>query len=90
MVQVFKYGLIMLDMKVSGERIKLTVVESFGMLMVIFMRVNGKMIKQTVMVSMFMSMALNTKVIGKMTCRMDKEWKAGKMEVAMKVAIRKE
>jgi len=54
MVQVFKYGLIMLDMKVSGERIKLTVVESSGMLMEISMRVSGKMIKQTVMVSMFM------------------------------------
>ncbi len=54
MVQVFKYGLIMLDMKVSGERIKLTVVENSGMLMGISMRVSGKTIKQTVMVSMFM------------------------------------
>jgi hypothetical protein len=34
-------------------------------------------------------MALNMRVIGRMTCRMDKEWKAGKMEVAMKVAIKK-
>ena len=51
---MFKYGLIMLDMKVNGEKIKLTVVESSGMLMVISMRVNGKMIKQMVMVSMFM------------------------------------
>jgi len=30
------------------------------------------------------------KVIGKMICKMDKEWKAGKMAVAMKVAIKKE
>jgi hypothetical protein len=42
------------DMKVSGEKTKLTAVESSGMLMAISMRVNGKMIKQTVMVSMFM------------------------------------
>ena len=35
-------------------------------------------------------MVLNMKVIGRMTFRMGKEWKAGKMEVATKVAIRKE
>jgi hypothetical protein len=29
------------------------------------------------------------KAIGRMTCRMDKEWKAGKMEVVMKVVIKK-
>jgi hypothetical protein len=34
-------------------------------------------------------MALNMKATGRMTCRMDKEWKAGKMEVAMKVVIKK-
>ena len=54
MVQVFKYGLIMLDMKVNGEKTKLTVGENSGMRMVISMRVSGKMIKQMVMVSTFM------------------------------------
>lgn len=51
MVQVFKYGLITLDMKENGAKTKQMVVESFGMLMEIFMKVNGKMIKLTVMVS---------------------------------------
>lgn len=48
---MFKYGLIMQGMKVSGERIRLTAVASSGMLMAIFMRASGKMIKQMVMVS---------------------------------------
>ena len=51
---MFKYGLIMPDMKVSGEGTKLTAVENSGMLMAISMRVSGKMIRQTVMVSTFM------------------------------------
>ena len=89
MVQGFKYGLIMPDMKASGERIKLMAVESSGMQMAISMRASGKMIRLTGMVSTFMSMALNMKAIGKMTYRMDKEWRAGKMEVVMRVAIKK-
>jgi hypothetical protein len=79
MVQGFKYGLIMPDMKASGERIKLMAVESSGMQMAISMRASGKMIRLTGMVSTFMSMALNMKANGNIICRMHKEWKSGKM-----------
>ena len=54
MVQVFKYGLITLDMKENGVKIKQMVVENFGMLMEISMKENGKMIKLTGTVSIFM------------------------------------
>ena len=43
-----------------------------------------------VTVSIFMLTALNTKDIGKMIFKMDKVWRAGKMEVDTMVATKKE
>ena len=48
--QVFKSGLIMLNMRENGEKTKQTEEESFGMPMEIFMKVNGKMTKLMAMV----------------------------------------
>lgn len=43
---MFKFGQMEPDMKESGEIIKQTDKESFGMLMEIFTKDNGRMIKQ--------------------------------------------
>ena len=43
----FKYGLIMQNMRVNGEKIKPTEEESSGMLTVISMKVNGRTTKPT-------------------------------------------
>ena len=87
--QGHKYGLMVQSMKDNGALIKQMVKVNFGMQTETSTKVCGKMIRLTGMVSTFMSMALNMKAIGKMTYRMDKEWRAGKMEVVMKVAIKK-
>ena len=89
MVQVSKSGQIMLNMKVNGEKIKLMAVENSGMQMVISMRENGKTIKPMVMVYIYMLMVHNMKAIGKMIFKMDKAWKAGKMEADTTVVTKK-
>jgi len=90
MVQVSKSGLIMPSMKANGEKIKQTVVENSGTLMVTSMRVSGKMIRPMDTVFIFMLMVLNMKDIGKMIFKMDKAWKVGKMEADTTVATKKE
>ena len=42
----YKHGLMVLDMKESGKKIKHMEEENSGMLMVIFLKGTGKMIKQ--------------------------------------------
>ena len=86
---VFKSGLIMLSMKVNGAKIKPMVVENSGMQMEISMKVSGRTTKLMVLESIFTSMVLNMKAIGKMISKTAREWKAGKMEADMKVAIKK-
>ena len=90
MVQEFKFGQITQNMKENGEKIKLMDEVNSGMQMVISMKENGRKIKLMVMVFIFMLTELNMKVTGKMISKTAKEWKAGKMVVAMKVATKKE
>lgn len=87
---VFKYGLIMQNMRVNGEKIKPMGAESSGMPTETSMKVSGRMTKQTDMESIFMLTVLSMKVIGKTIFKMDKEWKAGKMEADMRVDTKKE
>jgi hypothetical protein len=77
MVQVPRYGQMVLNMKENGVRIKQMVKENSGMLMVTFMKANGLMIKQTVMEYMFMLMELGMRVTGRMIYKMAGELKAG-------------
>ena len=89
MVLVFKFGQIMLSMKVNGERTKLMEEASSGMLTEIFMRENGKTIKLMAMESTFMLTELSMKVTGKMISKMAKVWNHGKMVADMKVDTKK-
>lgn len=86
---MFKYGLIMQNTKASGDKIKLTEEENFGMPMEIFMKGSGKTTKQTDMESTFMSMVHSMKAIGKMIFKMVKEWNLGRMEANMMVVTKK-
>jgi hypothetical protein len=88
-VQVFKFGLIMPNMKVNGVKTKQMAEANSGMLMVTFTKVNGKMIRPMVMVSTFTSTELSMKDTGRTIFRMAKVWKVGKMVVAMRVATKK-
>lgn len=85
MVQEFKFGLTMLNMKENGVKIKQMEEVSSGTQMVISMKENGRKIKQMDMESIFTSMERSMKDTGKMIFKMVKEWKAGKTEVDMKV-----
>ena len=53
MAMVFKYGLMVLDMKAIGNIIKLVEKENSGMLMVMYLKDNGKMIKLMAMEYIF-------------------------------------
>jgi len=86
---VFKSGQTMPSMKVNGAKTKLTAEESSGMPTVTFMKVNGKTTRPTDTVFIFTSMAPNMRATGRTISRTDKEWRAGKMEVATKVATKK-
>ena len=52
-VMEFKLGLMVPDMRVTGNKIKPMVEENFGMLTEMSSKVNGSMIKQMVMEFMF-------------------------------------
>ena len=64
-----KSGLMELNMKESGDIIKLMGRENSFMLMETSTKVNGTMIRQTVTAFISMSMVLDMKVIGRMTCK---------------------
>ena len=49
MVMAFKYGLMVLDMKVIGGTTRLAEKANFGMLMEMSLKENGRMIRQMVM-----------------------------------------
>lgn len=87
---MFKYGLIMQNTRVSGEKIKPTGAESSGMPMETSMKASGRTTKQTAMESISMLTVLNMKVIGKMIFKMGRVWKAGKMEADMREDTKKE
>lgn len=87
---VFKYGLMVQDMKENGSITKLMERENSGMLMEMCMKVIGKMTKPMAMESTFMSMGLSMKETGRMICKMDSELSPGLMEANTKEAIKKE
>ena len=54
------------------------------------MKENGKMIRPMGTAFIFMLMVHNMRAIGRMIFRMDRAWKAGKMEVGVREVTRKE
>lgn len=86
----FKYGRIMQNMKVNGEKIWHTVRENFGMQMVMCTMENGKKIKLMVMEFTSISMGLSMKESGSMISKTVKAWKVGKMEAGMKEDTKEE
>ena len=90
MDQGSKSGLITPGMKANGEKIRPMAAVNFGMQMEIYMKENGKMIRPMGTAFIFMLMVHNMRAIGRMIFRMDRAWKAGKMEVGMREDTRKE
>lgn len=81
---VYKCGLIMRGMRVSGKTTGHMARENSFMLTGIYMKARGSMIKQMGLVYIFMSMELDTRVIGKMIYNMDKARRHGQMGQYMK------
>ena len=89
MVQVFKFGQTMPNMKENGVKTKQMVEVNSGMLMVIFTKENGRKTRLMDMEFIFTSMVLNMKATGRMIFKMDKVWKAGKTAADTKVDTKK-
>ena len=70
MVMVFRYGLMVLSMKVTGKIIKLMEEDNSGILMVMSLMENGKKIKHMDMESILMLTEQNMKESGKMIYNM--------------------
>ena len=87
---MFKYGLIMQNTRVNGEKIKPMGAESSGTPTETSMKASGRTTKLTAMESISMLTVLNMKVIGKTIFKMGRAWKAGKMEADMRVDTKKE
>lgn len=87
MALVAKCGLMVQDMKDTGNLIKLTVKENWYMLTVTFTKVSGSMIKLMVKVPTLMLMELTITVIGSMISNMDLVWRVGQMVQNMRVII---
>lgn len=77
MDSVYRNGLMGLDMKEIGEKIRHLDQESFSMWMVIFLRVSGRTIRRMDMESTCTQMEQNMKVNGKMIYSMDKVLRLG-------------
>ena len=84
------YGLMELNMKDNGMRIKLRVKVHFGMLREMYTKVNFMMTKLTAMVSILTSMEANMKDTGRMICKKVMGVKYGVMELNIQVTIKKE
>ena len=83
---VFKYGLIMQNMRVNGEKIKPMGAESSGMPTETSMKVSGRMTKQTDMESISMLTVQGMKEIGEMTSNMARARRHGQMALYMRVS----